>query len=277
VTFTLFCGYMLVNVAISIVIEKMMEKEDADEHPERVYEIIQMPDEKTMVILLSTQDERTAVLNELDPKHDYFELPGNEIWIFNAAMNEMGEVGGPDITAFTPIVITAVAAGGGIFRSGSVGDGDSRTYPEASKDVRAILESRYHAKNGGDWNDEELNDACNRTVTITLEQSVMSCPAMTSFVSDPKQTTDDALNNWLSNEKNDIKVLVEPPPPTVDESHDDDPGKGWKVLRADIDTLFIDVTYRLSKILNEVNALEYRVCAMDAEMDVAGGDSPNVM
>lgn len=52
-----------------------------------------------------------------------------------------------------------------------------------------------------------------------------------------------------------------PPPPTVDEIESMDEMKD--ALRAQLDELFIKVKRRLGKILNQINALEYRVCALE--------------
>lgn len=58
-------------------------------------------------------------------------------------------------------------------------------------------------------------------------------------------------------------VLVEPPPDTVDEIDDMEAMKDQ--MRAEIDTLFIDVTHRLGKVLTQINALEHRLCAADPD------------
>lgn len=103
VTFILFCGYMLVNVAISIVIEKMMEKEDDDEKPERLYRVVGIPNDKELIILVGSPEERDHIFSDPmeDRQHDHYALEGQEIWPFHVD-------GVPSVDKFPPIAITGV-------------------------------------------------------------------------------------------------------------------------------------------------------------------------
>lgn len=196
------------------------------------------------------------MLDSQDPQHGHYALPENEIWIFK----EGGTPGAPDGQGgriFPPITIKEVR------RTQLLDDPEidqilanpSRGFGgEPGKGLQGLNPDTGEVEAGS-----ELDNARRRCVILTLWSSLVGkegepCAIkMTGPDTDPSQ----ALEGQLLNHK----VLVEPPPPTVDEIADMEGMKNE--LRSQIDTLFIEVTFRLGKILNQINALEYRVCALE--------------
>merc|ERR1739848_920677 len=140
---------MLVNVAISIVIEKMMDKEDEEERPERVYPILRIPKNDQLVIMLKNREEKERIISEqnftVNEDDDWKE---QEVWIFPDIKD-----GKPNINDFPPIAIREVEA-----------ISEKMEDPVVKKKLKEMFPENTEA---------ELDEKVSCTVMITLWKSLM--------------------------------------------------------------------------------------------------------
>jgi hypothetical protein len=171
------------------------------------------------------------------------DLAEQEAWIF-----PITKEGKPNLKEFPPIAIKDVEA-----------YSDKMDDPGLKAKLKEMFPDIVSDQ------DPELEEKVNCTVLITLWKSLIGTHVKLDDYDAANE--DEALDAFLT-KKNEAdgktivySILVEPPPLTVDELNELDDLKD--AMRAEIDTLFIDVTHRLGTVLNQINALEYRVCAIE--------------
>merc|ERR1712224_302425 len=155
--------------------------------------LVNVASDNEMVILLKSMEEKEHIINPDDPQHNHYQLPENEIWIF-----EKGDA--PSIQKFPPVVIRSVAPTWEEYQAG-----DQQEDGESKK----ILQGPRFGLLG-----EELDDAMQRLVTIQLCDKLIK-PEGDGVLpgKNAKETKLKDPTEWES----DHKILVEPPPPTVDD------------------------------------------------------------